>query len=618
MLQSYIKYLLECLQPKNYVELGVTDGDAFACINCAAIGIGNYYNIQSSITIPLKLFRQTSEHFFNKNNLKRELNGQDIDFCFIDNAHHFEIVLKEIISLEKFSNSSSLIVLDNLLPANAEIASRIPKEGHWMGDVWKIIPILRKYRPDLQVFVVDDGGTGIGLISSCSSASTVLSENVATIIEENINFEFINRQKTVEILQAKAIDSIETKSFLAHILAARFIEIRHLDWSNNLLSQDSKQPKILFRDLKSENIVSKRYPPSFIDDPANLGFANHLDRPVDIDIDNNYCLAISNAKVIGFRSIITENNLFLNDQKITEPEEQKKLLDKLSNLEKIPPRNVYDEFTDFRCIENRFYSQKLKKIDVKISELTFSLASQEPSNYGSWLFRFLPKLSILEKLGLENIKIFAYSSTSWQKEFLQLMGINLDNIIHHNPDKVYFFEKLLVPSLKNSQAYIDKATQDFYNNFCKKIGIEKKPEKLIYVSRLHQNSQRPDYRAFINEKELIEALVKRGFMIFEPENHPLIEQIKIFSRAKMIVGPSGSGMFNCIFAPVGTVVVDIEAFPYWLHAHTNLFASLGHKYGLIIGEADETDPNPVHKRWRLNIEKTIDRIDRLLEELPRA
>jgi hypothetical protein len=61
--------------------------------------------------------------------------------------------------------------------------TNLPK-GAWTGDVWKILPILRKYRPDLKVTVLDCRPTGLVLVSNLSPRNTALRRNYDEIVAE--------------------------------------------------------------------------------------------------------------------------------------------------------------------------------------------------------------------------------------------------------------------------------------------------------------------------------------------------------------------------------------------------------------------------------------------------
>ena len=112
----------------------------------------------------------------------------------------------------------------------------------------------------------------------------------------------------------------------------------------------------------------------------------------------------------------------------------------------------------------------------------------------------------------------------------------------------------------------------------------------------------------LNEPELVARLTDLGFRIIEPETLSVTDQILAFSSAEMVVGPSGSGMFNVAFCHPGTKVIDIESEPHWIHAHRSLFASCSLRYGIFVGNALERTFEVHHQPWKVNIDALISQI----------
>ena len=75
----------------------------------------------------------------------------------------------------------------------------------------------------------------------------------------------------------------------------------------------------------------------------------------------------------------------------------------------------------------------------------------------------------------------------------------------------------------------------------------------IYIRREDAN-----YRKILNEADLIDKLRKKGFEIINPQHFDILEQMKIFSNAEVIVTPHGSNMSNLIFCQKGTKIIEIR------------------------------------------------------------
>jgi Glycosyltransferase 61 len=368
-------------------------------------------------------------------------------------------------------------------------------------------------------------------------------------------------------------------------------------------------PQIMILERNSPPLTTIRKPPAFIDDYANFGWATGVAAARPIKLDDNFCYRVTNAKIMGHKAVILEDGGYLEDDRIELPDDQIALMQKRTN------RHDTLHHQDGDLIEENglFYSKKIVAPNHHIKEPTVSLCSNEPSNYGSWLFRILPKIYTMRWLGLGKFKVFCYCPQPWQINLLKMTGIREEQIICQNVHHVYLFDELYVPSIRNSQAYLHQDTITFYQNITNGLNIQREKKDLIYLSRNHHaKSVKRPAREFLNELELCDKLSEIGFKIICPETLPLLEQIKTFANAAFIVTPSGSAMFNVVFCPDNAFVVDFEAFPYWLHAHTNLFASNNLDYGLIIGEVNNDDDALIHKSWRLNVPKTIDRIKQLI------
>ena len=63
------------------------------------------------------------------------------------------------------------------------IRQRSARPGYWTGDVWKMIPILRQWRPDLRIAVVDAPPTGLALVTKLDSESSILKDNYNKIVD---------------------------------------------------------------------------------------------------------------------------------------------------------------------------------------------------------------------------------------------------------------------------------------------------------------------------------------------------------------------------------------------------------------------------------------------------
>jgi hypothetical protein len=183
----FLPKLHEILRPARYVEIGIRHGYSLSLAPTAQkVAIDpSYGEAEMEFDVgPVKFFKMTSDDFFAKHDLNSEL-GQPFDLAYIDGLHLFEFALRDFMNLEKASTSGSVIIVDDVLPRNEGEAQRRATGGAWTGDVWKIIPCLMKYRPDLaqRMILARSDPTGCLIIPNPDRNSTVLKDNYDAILK---------------------------------------------------------------------------------------------------------------------------------------------------------------------------------------------------------------------------------------------------------------------------------------------------------------------------------------------------------------------------------------------------------------------------------------------------
>ena len=189
---SILKKFHQWLKPENYLEIGVASGATLALADppTRSVGIDPEPHISTEFTAPTQVFSVTSDDFFASGKVKTLFRNQPIEFAFIDGLHIFEQVLKDFINVEQFAGRDSIILLHDTIPHDRQNASRDYKHFYWCGDVWKIVPCLKKYRPDLQVFTIPAKSTGLTAISKLDPSSTVLPDNFDQAVSDFIKLEY--------------------------------------------------------------------------------------------------------------------------------------------------------------------------------------------------------------------------------------------------------------------------------------------------------------------------------------------------------------------------------------------------------------------------------------------
>jgi tetratricopeptide (TPR) repeat protein len=174
------------LRPPAYVEIGIAAGESFRIAQppTVAIGIDPHPRLDGPVAANHRVFRETSDEFFARYDLVRELGGRPVDLALIDGMHQFEFVLRDFLNLERHCAPDATILVHDCFPLDEVSAARERTTAFWSGDVWRALLALKKWRPDLALHTVGAPPTGLGVIRNLDPASRVLAENLDRICAE--------------------------------------------------------------------------------------------------------------------------------------------------------------------------------------------------------------------------------------------------------------------------------------------------------------------------------------------------------------------------------------------------------------------------------------------------
>lgn len=128
----------------------------------------------------------------------------------------------------------------------------------------------------------------------------------------------------------------------------------------------------------------------------------------------------------------------------------------------------------------------------------------------------------------------------------------------------------------------------------------KEPGEKLFLSRQHLETRTP--RLLLNEREVEEEFGNAGFRIISPHTMPLADQLRYFSNATLIAGPTGTVMYNRVFQQQSGKAILLGAHNYILSDHAYLAALMGQEQALVInGEVDQGDAQSAS--WRVDVEE---------------
>jgi hypothetical protein len=196
----YLDWLKEAepiMEPRMYFEVGTHAGDSIKMIGCDAVCVDPNFVITTDVLLRRRhthFFQGTADAFFADRNTPNRLFPNGIDLAFLDGLHFFEVLLRDFINTEKFTKPGSLILLHDCLPLNTRMAERERRDGgedeppdirdFWTGDVWKVVPIIARFRPDITISYLDCGPTGLVACTGLDPTDTTLTEHFEEILPE--------------------------------------------------------------------------------------------------------------------------------------------------------------------------------------------------------------------------------------------------------------------------------------------------------------------------------------------------------------------------------------------------------------------------------------------------
>jgi capsular polysaccharide biosynthesis protein len=271
-------------------------------------------------------------------------------------------------------------------------------------------------------------------------------------------------------------------------------------------------------------------------------------------------------------------------------------------------------FLKFNRLKNwALFLKKAPRNPVRFEE-AISLVGDTSINYVHWLTEYLPRLLLFEENNATPLPVIVDKA-------LPPTLIESIRMLSRHGNKPFFLpeyqpcsvKKLhvidvgcLVPFEYRAGAEIRKTDARFSDAAIaalrarcrKKIpGATDGPGKRkIFVLR---NSA---YRKILNQKELVELAVRHGYEIVEPEKHGFAEQVRIFSEAGAMVGQTGAGMGNLLFAPAGCRVILLAAnlaLGNYRYFH-NLAILCGQDLSFVEGRA--VNPGACHSDFTVDLE----------------
>jgi hypothetical protein len=161
-----INALATALKAQKYLEIGVWRGKTFMNVlvrNKDGVDPQFEFDTNSYQSDVVSFFPTTSDVFFTHHASKK------YDLIFLDGLHTFEQTLRDFCSSLSFSHKRTVWLIDDTVPSDIFSVHRNPqvavqtraahgiKNTSWHGDVFKLVPFIHDFFPQMNYVTVKNG-----------------------------------------------------------------------------------------------------------------------------------------------------------------------------------------------------------------------------------------------------------------------------------------------------------------------------------------------------------------------------------------------------------------------------------------------------------------------------
>jgi capsular polysaccharide biosynthesis protein len=183
------------------------------------------------------------------------------------------------------------------------------------------------------------------------------------------------------------------------------------------------------------------------------------------------------------------------------------------------------------------------------------LASRGDANYYHFLVDVMARIGVLEQCPeiAPPDKWYVPAGAKFQREILDMFGLGADAIVDASAHPHVRAKTLLLPGLPATDVFNPPWVTDFLRRKLLRPEHFEQVGPPLYVTR----GSGANNRRVVNEADLLELLLARGFVAVDPGKLSVAEQIAAFAAAPVVVSPHGAALTNTIFARPGSAVIEL-------------------------------------------------------------
>ena len=348
---------------------------------------------------------------------------------------------------------------------------------------------------------------------------------------------------------------------------------------------------------------------TLINNDGSISYLEELEGPT-LDINLYYFKKIS---ILGGTDALLNNDTLYHEELLSMDEHHDlKRHDLFLAFDKKRKEKVYLNPVSIKSLEDR-------------DKLYISLLKEHSVNYYHWMTEIMPraifcniKLQEEKVVSINDKKIVFLVDESLPSQCLEVLEnlisfdfsieVVLKNELIQCRDLIYcssFWQSLDNTSgtLNVSEFFVDKyALNLLHTKINEKFIYKKEPYRKIYLKR-----SKSQIRSIVNNEYVESEMKKVGYELVDTSSLSFLEQVKLFSEAKVIVGASGATFTNILFMQPGTTAINF--YPSHPSINHGIFQPLADISGvkLLHYKTHPIDDKSIHSNFfvDLNIIKNI-------------
>lgn len=185
------------------------------------------------------------------------------------------------------------------------------------------------------------------------------------------------------------------------------------------------------------------------------------------------------------------------------------------------------------------------------------LTTRGVDNYHHFLLDVLPRLELLRAAGATADRYVVNRSRPFQSELLDWVGVPASGVIESSRSPHVRGDRVVAATLPDAHLRAPPWVVAWLRRLLLPAEVAP-PSRRLFIAR---GSKRHG-RSVRNEGEVVALLAERGVVPFHPEELPVMEQVRAFAEAEVVVAVHGAALTNLAFCPPGALVVELFAPDY--------------------------------------------------------